>query len=90
MLFHDLSDFMTFILFPELLKGSGEFPSLPQYNLGIGKGEGKVEGVGVKGMGSEWSCRLANSTIETSITYTHRCRIDSRHRHVVGILGLYD
>ena len=41
---------MTF--FPELSKGSGEFPSLQQYNLGIGKGEGKVEGVGVKGMGS--------------------------------------
>jgi len=30
--------------------------------LGTGKGEGKVEGVGVKGMGSEWSCKPANST----------------------------
>jgi len=39
---------MTFILLPELPKGSEEFPSLQQYNLGIGKGEGKVEGV--KGM----------------------------------------
>jgi len=54
---------MTFILFPELPKGSGEFPSLQQYNFGIGKGEGKVEGVGVKGMESEWSCRPANSTL---------------------------
>ena len=50
---------MTFFLFPE---GSGAFPSLQQYNLGIGKGEGKVEGVEVKGMGSGWSCRPANST----------------------------
>jgi len=37
----------------DLYSFSGEFPSLQQYNLGIGKGEGKVEGVGVKGMGSE-------------------------------------
>jgi len=32
---------MAFILFTELPKGSGEFPSLQQYNLGIGKGGGK-------------------------------------------------
>jgi len=39
---------MTFILFPELPKGSGEFPSLQQYNLGIEKGEerGRSEGYG--------------------------------------------
>ena len=43
-------------------KGSGEFPSFQQYNLGIGKVEGKVEVVGMKGMGSEWSCKPANST----------------------------
>jgi len=30
--------------------------------LGIGKGEAKVEEIGVKGMGSEWSCKPANST----------------------------
>ena len=30
--------------------------------MGIGKGEGKVEGVGFKGMGSEWSCKPANCT----------------------------
>ena len=38
---------MTFILFRENFQ-------VQQYNLGIGKGEGKVEGVGVKGMGSGW------------------------------------
>jgi len=66
---------MIFILFPELLKGSGEFPTLQQYNLGIGKGEGKVEGVGVKGMGNEWSCRPANSTI-SSINNTTYLELD--------------
>jgi len=60
---------MTFILFPELPKGSGEFPSLQQYNLGIGKGEGKR--VVVKGMGSEWSCRHANSTICATNIISH-------------------
>ena len=39
---------MTFILFP---KGSGEFPSLQQYYLGIGKGARKVEGVWSEGYG---------------------------------------
>ena len=51
---------MAFILFTELPKGSGEFPSLQQYNLG--DWERWWKGVGVKGMGSEWSCRPADFT----------------------------
>jgi len=40
---------MTFILLPkgwgEFPKGAEDFLSVQQYNLGIGTGEGKVEGV---------------------------------------------
>ena len=61
---YDLSDFMTSYSYSgELLKGSGKLLSIQQYNLRVGEGKGKVEGVGRKGMGSEWSlqtCQLHN------------------------------
>ena len=63
---------MTFILFRGLPNGSGEFQSFQQYNLGIGKGEGKVEGVEVKGMRSEWRYKPANSTSDYTFIFGAR------------------